>query len=102
MPCLEPVLITRPGAPRSTIPGTKAWQPLMTPQRLTRSTACQVSAGPNIELPGWMPALFMSTCTAPNRSSTAASRRFTEAASPQSVGTATASPGPAAATAARA
>ena len=44
--------------------GTKTWVPWMTPQRLTPRTRAQFSAGPNIPLPGWMPALFISTSTA--------------------------------------
>ena len=73
MPCFEPVLITSPGRPRAIIPGTKAWVPWITPQRLTARIFFQASRGPKTPVPGPMPALFISTSVPPKRSLTAAS-----------------------------
>ena len=61
----------RPGRPRAIMPGAKTRLPWMTPQRLTARTRSQFSAGPNIALPGWMPALFMRRSVPPKRSPTA-------------------------------
>ena len=43
--------MTRPGRPRSIMPGPKTCVPRITPQRLTSITRCQFSAGPNTPLP---------------------------------------------------
>src|SRR5579863_1064396 len=77
MPCLDPVLIMSPGRPRAIMPGAKAREPWITPQRLTPRMRCQFSAGPNIWLPGWMPALFIRISVPPNRFRTASSRAET-------------------------
>ncbi|MGY4422770.1 hypothetical protein ACVWY2_005219 [Bradyrhizobium sp. JR6.1] len=52
----------------------------MTPHRLTPRMRCQLSAGPNIALPGWMPALFIRMSVPPNFFATAASRLATSSA----------------------
>src|SRR6516164_3408936 len=77
MPCLEPVLMIRPGLPRAIMPGAKTCEPLMMPQRLTARIRSQFSRGPNIWLPGWMPALFMRISVPPKRCRTALSSCFT-------------------------
>ena len=51
IPCLEPVLTTRPGAPCSIMRGTNARTPWTTPQKLTPSAACQSSSRPNAPPP---------------------------------------------------
>src|SRR5215211_5943529 len=73
MPCLEPVLMMRPGRPRSIMCGANTCEPRITPQRLTANRRCQFSSGPNIFAPGEMPALFIKISVPPNRFCTALS-----------------------------
>ena len=75
IPCFEPVLITRPGRPRSSIPGTKACVPWMTPHRFTSRRRSQLPSGPSAVVGIPVPALFMSTSVPPKRSRTTLSRR---------------------------
>ena len=85
MPCLEPVLITSPGLSPSTMAGTKRCTPCMTPIRFTPSTRRQPSGFESASPPPPVPALFMTTETCPNRSSTVRASRSTDPASETSV-----------------
>src|SRR5882757_7181051 len=77
MPCLEPVLMMRPGRLRSIMYGANTCDPWITPQRLTANTRCQFSSGPNIFAPGEIPALFIRMSVPPNRFCTAPSSSVT-------------------------
>ena len=86
--------MTSPGRPRSSMTGTNTWTPWITPHRLTAITRCQFSAGPKMPLPGWMPALFISTSVPPKRCRTAASSRRTSSTRLTSVSSAMTSSAP--------
>ena len=52
IPCLEPVLTIRPGAPEAIMRGAKIWQPRMTPPMLTLIMRSHAPSASKIELPG--------------------------------------------------
>ena len=69
---IDAVLTTWPSSPDARMSGTKARTPWMTPHRSTSITRCHSSSGISQHGPPFtMPALFMATCSAPNRSSAA-------------------------------
>ena len=69
-PSVDDVLTTMPGSPASSMRGTKAMTPLATPKTLTPKVQRQSFGvvSQTLALGGPTPALFTSTCTAPNAS----------------------------------
>ncbi len=73
---IDAVFTTHPGSPDARMRGTNAWMPWMTPHRSTSMIRCHSESGSSHELPMvTMPALFMHTCSFPNRSTAVSAAR---------------------------